>query len=101
MRGRIIGAYIIMPLTYIACLLVAFLKCIPFNHQWQIYPHPSSELSSHFTNPGVGEEIQDSELTTCRRQLPTSHLDSPDCLRHGYEYRHRLLPHGNPYPHGI
>lgn len=45
-----------MPLTYIACLLVAFLKCIPFNHQWQIYPDPGSKLSSHFTNPEVGEE---------------------------------------------
>ncbi|KAI0880321.1 uncharacterized protein GGS22DRAFT_86469 [Annulohypoxylon maeteangense] len=28
--------------TYISCLLVAFLKCIPFNHQWQINPSPGN-----------------------------------------------------------
>lgn len=32
--------------TYISCLLVAFLKCIPFNHQWQINPDPGSECKS-------------------------------------------------------
>ncbi|SPN99271.1 related to integral membrane protein PTH11 [Cephalotrichum gorgonifer] len=33
-------AAIIMPATYVSCLLVAFLKCIPFDKQWQIYPEP-------------------------------------------------------------
>ncbi|KAK0617798.1 hypothetical protein B0T17DRAFT_496331 [Bombardia bombarda] len=42
MRGMIHGAYIIIPLTYIACLLVALLKCIPFDHQWQISPSPGN-----------------------------------------------------------
>jgi hypothetical protein len=28
--------------SYFACLLVAFLKCIPFEHQWQINPEPPS-----------------------------------------------------------
>lgn len=36
-------AMIIMPLTFVSCLLVAFLKCIPFNHQWQIHPSPGSK----------------------------------------------------------
>lgn len=35
------GAYI-MPITYVSCLLVAFLKCIPFEKQWQIDPEPQS-----------------------------------------------------------
>jgi len=43
MKLMIKGAYVLMPLTYVACLLVAFLKCIPFNHQWQIYPNPGSK----------------------------------------------------------
>ncbi|KAI8958588.1 hypothetical protein F5Y11DRAFT_351403 [Daldinia sp. FL1419] len=33
---------IIVSVTYISCLLVAFLKCIPFHHQWQIYPSPGN-----------------------------------------------------------
>lgn len=33
-----------MPITYIACLFVAFLKCVPFDHQWQINPSPGSEF---------------------------------------------------------
>jgi hypothetical protein len=45
MHRRVIGAYIIMPVTYVACLMVAFLKCIPFDRQWQIYPDPGSEFS--------------------------------------------------------
>ncbi|KAI2618403.1 hypothetical protein GGR54DRAFT_648146 [Hypoxylon sp. NC1633] len=28
--------------TYVSCLLVAFFKCIPFNHQWQINPSPGN-----------------------------------------------------------
>lgn len=35
------GAYI-MPITYVSCLLVAFLKCIPFEKQWQVDPEPPS-----------------------------------------------------------
>ncbi|KAK4156699.1 hypothetical protein C8A00DRAFT_12410 [Chaetomidium leptoderma] len=42
MRRVIQAAYIIMPLTYIICLLTAFLKCIPFEKQWQIYPPPGN-----------------------------------------------------------
>src|SRR4051812_33156733 len=37
-------AYIILPVTYVACLLVAFFKCTPFDHQWQISPFPGSKL---------------------------------------------------------
>lgn len=36
-------AMVLMPLTFVSCLLVAFLKCIPFEHQWQIHPSPGSE----------------------------------------------------------
>ncbi|KAK2036530.1 hypothetical protein LZ31DRAFT_561071 [Colletotrichum somersetense] len=43
MRRIIFGAKIIMPATYIACLLVAFFKCIPFDHQWQINPAPGNQ----------------------------------------------------------
>jgi hypothetical protein len=43
MKLLIKGAYVMMPLTYVACLLVAFFKCIPFHHQWQINPNPGSE----------------------------------------------------------
>ncbi|KAL7628549.1 hypothetical protein AAE478_000064 [Parahypoxylon ruwenzoriense] len=32
----------IVGVTYISCLLVAFLKCIPFNRQWQINPSPGN-----------------------------------------------------------
>ncbi|ORY71421.1 uncharacterized protein BCR38DRAFT_492574 [Pseudomassariella vexata] len=42
MRRLILGAMIVMPVTYVACLLVAFLKCIPFHHQWQINPSPGN-----------------------------------------------------------
>ncbi|KAH8882507.1 hypothetical protein GQ53DRAFT_812006 [Thozetella sp. PMI_491] len=42
MRYIIIGAIVIMPVTYISCLMVAFFKCIPFDHQWQIYPNPGN-----------------------------------------------------------
>ncbi|KAK3391192.1 hypothetical protein B0H63DRAFT_520386 [Podospora didyma] len=37
-------AYVILPATYIACLLVVSFKCIPFHHQWQINPFPGSKL---------------------------------------------------------
>ncbi|KAF0329418.1 integral membrane protein pth11-like protein [Colletotrichum asianum] len=42
MRRIIFWAYIIMPVTYVSCLLVAFFKCIPFDHQWQINPNPGN-----------------------------------------------------------
>lgn len=32
----------IIPVTYVSCFLVAFLKCIPFEKQWQIDPEPQS-----------------------------------------------------------
>ncbi|KAK6218448.1 hypothetical protein QIS74_06328 [Colletotrichum tabaci] len=42
MKRIIFWAAIIMPATYIACLLVAFCKCIPFQNQWQINPSPGN-----------------------------------------------------------
>ncbi|KAI2465734.1 hypothetical protein F4781DRAFT_12963 [Annulohypoxylon bovei var. microspora] len=42
MRQMIHWGIAIVALTYISCLLVAFLKCIPFNHQWQINPSPGN-----------------------------------------------------------
>ncbi|TDZ49877.1 hypothetical protein CTRI78_v007776 [Colletotrichum trifolii] len=42
MKDLIFWAYIIMPVTYVACLLVAFFKCHPFDHQWQINPNPGN-----------------------------------------------------------
>ena len=47
MRRAIQGAYVLMPLTYLGCVLVAFFKCIPFDHQWQIYPNPGSKCTDH------------------------------------------------------
>ncbi|KAF3809638.1 hypothetical protein GCG54_00012925 [Colletotrichum gloeosporioides] len=43
MRRIIFWAYIIMPVTFVSCLLVAFFKCIPFDHQWQINPNPGNQ----------------------------------------------------------
>ncbi|KAK8088559.1 hypothetical protein PG997_003520 [Apiospora hydei] len=34
------GSIIVLPATYIGCLLVAFLKCVPFDHHWQVFPNP-------------------------------------------------------------
>lgn len=42
-------AIFLMPLTFVSCLLVAFLKCIPFDHQWQIHPSPGSKCRQTFT----------------------------------------------------
>ncbi|KAB5566909.1 hypothetical protein GE09DRAFT_1219166 [Coniochaeta sp. 2T2.1] len=42
MRRVILVAYIMVPLTYAICLLTAFLKCIPFDKQWQIFPNPGN-----------------------------------------------------------
>ncbi|KAM0427894.1 hypothetical protein ACHAPT_007353 [Fusarium lateritium] len=42
------GAYI-MPITYVSCLLVAFLKCIPFEKQWQIDPEPPNSCMPAIT----------------------------------------------------
>lgn len=46
-RRVVFWTAIIIPVTYVACLLVAFLKCIPFNKQWQIYPEPSSQSQTY------------------------------------------------------
>jgi len=54
MRKWIRGAYVINAVTYVACLVVAFFKCIPFHKQWQIYPHPGREYFSFC--PGWGGE---------------------------------------------
>lgn len=43
-RRLVLVAVYFMPITYIACLFVAFLKCVPFDHQWQIYPNPGSKF---------------------------------------------------------
>jgi len=65
MKLMIKGAYVLMPLTYVACLLVAFLKCIPFNHQWQIYPNPGS------TSPGKPlPKPADSSQTAASQPFP-------------------------------
>lgn len=50
MKRIIFWAYIIMPVTYVSCLLVAFFKCIPFDHQWQINPNPGSKLNNSYDN---------------------------------------------------
>ncbi|KAK3687197.1 hypothetical protein B0T22DRAFT_497754 [Podospora appendiculata] len=42
MRRMVQGGYIVVPVTYVACLLVAFCKCIPFYRQWQINPNPGN-----------------------------------------------------------
>ncbi|KAF6831647.1 integral membrane protein pth11-like protein [Colletotrichum musicola] len=42
MKRIIFWGMIIMPVTYVACLIVAFFKCIPFDRQWQIYPNPGN-----------------------------------------------------------
>lgn len=34
------GSIIVLPATYIGCLLVAFFKCIPFRRHWQVFPNP-------------------------------------------------------------
>jgi len=39
-RLLIKGSIIVLPATYIGCLLVAFLKCIPFRRHWQVFPNP-------------------------------------------------------------
>ncbi|KAH6993151.1 Alpha/Beta hydrolase protein [Fusarium venenatum] len=33
---------VIIPVTYVSCFLIAFLKCIPFEKQWQIDPEPQN-----------------------------------------------------------
>lgn len=45
MRNWIIGAYIMMPATYMACVCVAVFKCVPFEKQWQIYPDPGNNCT--------------------------------------------------------
>ncbi|KAI1802410.1 hypothetical protein F4811DRAFT_573079 [Daldinia bambusicola] len=42
MRLMIRWGIAIIGLSYIACLLVALFKCIPFDHQWQINPSPGN-----------------------------------------------------------
>jgi hypothetical protein len=44
---------VITVVTYISCLLVAFLKCIPFEKQWQINPAPGSENYINCHTPGL------------------------------------------------
>jgi hypothetical protein len=95
MRKVILGAYIMVSVTYISCLLVAFLKCIPFNNQWQIYPDPGSKSSSSVLLPLNGFSSPE-----CR-PLYARHLHSPDNLRYGNEHGDRLLSHGHSHPHGL
>ncbi|OTB07666.1 hypothetical protein M426DRAFT_268103 [Hypoxylon sp. CI-4A] len=42
MRRVIRWGTVIVAVSYVSCLLVAFLKCIPFDHQWQIDPSPGN-----------------------------------------------------------
>ncbi|WQF89917.1 hypothetical protein CDEST_14931 [Colletotrichum destructivum] len=42
MKRIMFWAAVIMPATYVACLLIAFCKCIPFQNQWQINPSPGN-----------------------------------------------------------
>ncbi|KAI0385732.1 hypothetical protein F5Y04DRAFT_291184 [Hypomontagnella monticulosa] len=42
MHRVIKGGIAVVSLSYISCLLVAFLKCVPFDHQWQINPSPGN-----------------------------------------------------------
>ncbi|KAF5025726.1 hypothetical protein F66182_2193 [Fusarium sp. NRRL 66182] len=42
------GGYII-PITYVSCFLVAFLKCIPFEKQWQVDPEPPNSCMPAIT----------------------------------------------------
>ncbi|KPM44195.1 hypothetical protein AK830_g2318 [Neonectria ditissima] len=42
------GGFII-PITYVSCLLVAFLKCIPFEKQWQVEPEPPNSCMPAIT----------------------------------------------------
>ncbi|KAK7924207.1 hypothetical protein PG985_006261 [Apiospora marii] len=39
-RLLIKGSIIVLPATYVGCLLVAILKCIPFQRHWQVFPNP-------------------------------------------------------------
>ncbi|RYP15619.1 hypothetical protein DL765_005598 [Monosporascus sp. GIB2] len=41
-RRMIKWGVLVIGSTYVACLLVAFFKCIPFNDQWQINPAPGN-----------------------------------------------------------
>lgn len=61
-----------MPITYIACLFVAFLKCVPFNHQWQINPNPGSKFRRMRSYNASGE---------CVSGRPYSHdLCADNCM---------------------
>ncbi|MCJ1368714.1 hypothetical protein MMC16_007859 [Acarospora aff. strigata] len=42
MRIRIQIGYVLVPVTYLAAILVIFLKCYPLHKQWQITPDPGS-----------------------------------------------------------
>ncbi len=91
-----IGAVIIVPLTYISCLLVAFLKCIPFNHQWQINPDPGSMLSSRSV---VLFELPVAHTECTARPLHARGVGSTDCLCDGHEHRHGFLLDGDSASH--
>ncbi|KAI2613862.1 uncharacterized protein GGS25DRAFT_516723 [Hypoxylon fragiforme] len=41
-RRVIHGGIVITAGSYVACLLVALFKCVPFDHQWQINPSPGN-----------------------------------------------------------
>lgn len=82
------GAFI-MPITYVSCLMVAFLKCIPFEKQWQIDPEPQSEFPQEYHRRC---SLISRRLVLARHQLHSDHI----C--HDHEYHHRLLSHGDSSP---
>lgn len=43
-----IGTWVV-GVSYVASIMVAFLKCIPFDHQWQINPSPGSKSNAPST----------------------------------------------------
>lgn len=78
-----------MPITYVSCLLVAFLKCIPFQKQWQINPNPGSELVETLIGWRSSLPANRFRFMYACRILP------PDHLCHGNELGYRLVLDGD------
>lgn len=59
--------YYICGVTYVACILTTFLRCLPFRLQWQVYPEPGpncTTLDAPQLVAGVGNIITDLVLLT-------------------------------------
>ena len=89
-RRIVFWAAIVTPVTYVSCLFVAFLKCIPFERQWQINPEPPSQFNHQITR--VAFKL----IWMCLRCLHARHHLYTDALRDDTEHHYRLLPHGYP-----